>query len=166
MCIKQSWHLINTNIVTLGCNCGAREWKGRLGREGGFHEGGWGEDVSVSCFLFYTLCFFKTTFSSYIHKNIKIAIVFSLSCPHISIDVMAMFFNFTPLPDINKTVEKDIVWIFSPGQSPPSSPSWARCQRAQRSCATLSPRSTRRSRSWSASQRSLKRCPAHSGVRV
>ena len=86
--------------VPLGCNCGAREWEGRLGGEGGFHERGWGEDVSVSCFLFYAL-WFVNYFFSHIHKNIKIAIVFSLSCPHISIDVMVMFFSFiSPLTSI------------------------------------------------------------------
>ena len=87
--------------VPLGCNCGAREWEGRLGGEGGFHEGGWGEDVSVSCFLFYTLWYYLTSSSPYIYKTIKIAIVFSLSCPHISIDVMVMFFSFiSPLTSI------------------------------------------------------------------
>ena len=83
--------------VLLGCNCGAREWEGRLGGEGGFHEGGWGEDVSVSCFLFYTLWYYLTSSSPYIYKTIKIAIVFSLSCPH-----TGWFFNLASTENVSR----------------------------------------------------------------
>ena len=83
--------------VPLGCNCGAREWEGRLGGEGGFHEGGWGEDVSVSCFLFYTLWYYLTSSSPYIYKTIKIAIVFSLSCPH-----TGWFFNLASTENVSR----------------------------------------------------------------